>query len=422
MIKKVLIIAATALSLFATSLSAKQAGESEWSKHFKIYGFVRTYLALDTRECVAGTEDFFTYLPKDNAFVGDLDHNDITTFRFASLTSRVGLDVFGYEVNGWQMGAKIEADFYAGVSGSTGTAQLRLRQAFATIAHKGLQFKFGQAWHPMAADMPDVISLNAGAPFGPFNRSPEIAVDYSFKSGLSLSLAALWQMQYTSTGPTGASANYIKYGRTPEFYFGLSYKNKKGFLARAGVDLLSVKPRNFSEDGTKRVDDRLTTVSPFAYIQYVKGAFSVKAKTVYGQAGEHLNLNGGYAVSQVNPDGSWDYTPTRNSSTWVSLKYGKKLYGVLFGGYVKNLGTKDDILDTAHLYFSKNSFSNMRQMYRITPTIGYKVGKYFDFALEYEVTSVQYGKWAEGDHKALASGNLHWVTNHRVQAMVKFTF
>ena len=61
----------------------------------------------------------------------------------------------------------------------------------------------------------------------------------------------------------------------------------------------------------------------------------------------------------------------------------------------------------------------------------YNLGK-FTVGLEYEVTSVQYGdfdnKVEEGVpqsynwRKGLATENLHWVTNHRVQAMVKFTF
>ena len=162
-------------------------------------------------------------------------------------------------------------------------------------------------------------------------------------------------------------------------------------------------------------------MSPFVYAQYVDGDFSIKAKTVFAQAGEHLNLNGGYGVTSFNRDGSWSYTPTRNSSSWVSVMYGKKLQGIFFAGYVKNFGTAEDIVDTGHLYFSKNSFSNMNQMYRITPTVAYNFGK-LSLGLEYELTGVQYGEWGVGDKSALATRNLHWVTNHRVQFITKFSF
>ena len=358
------------------------------------------------------------------------------------------VDVNGYRIANTDIGAKIEADFYCGLTGSTGTAQFRLRQAYVTLGWQQEKtresLKIGQAWHPMAADMPDVFSLNTGAPFGPFSRTPVAQFDASFGKHFGLTAAAIWEMQYCSAGPEGASANYMKYGCTPEFYFGVNV-NAGGFLGRLGLDVHSIKPRitgttvrtvdGIPQDVHVKVSDRITTISPFFYAQYKtkfgKVPFSVKAKTVYAQAGEHVNLNGGYAVSSVNEDGSWNYTPTRNSSTWVSLSVGSRFQGVLFGGYVKNFGTKDDILSTEALYFSKNSFKNMNQMWRLTPAFMYNLGK-FTVGLEYEVTSVQYGDFddtlvggfpqSDDCRKGLATENLHWVTNHRVQAMVKFTF
>ena len=171
-------ILAAALVLCSTSLSAQ---------NYKWYGFIRNYYTLDTRECVSGTEDFFMYLPKDQAINANGDDlNATTSFRFAALTSRLGLDVTGYEINGWNVGAKIETDFYSGVSGVTGTATLRLRQAFLTMAKNNLTLKMGQAWHPMAADMPDVISLNTGAPFGPFSRTPLVQADVKLSDAFTL--------------------------------------------------------------------------------------------------------------------------------------------------------------------------------------------------------------------------------------------
>lgn len=398
----------------------------------KPYGFVRNYFAFDTRESVAGTEDFFFYVPKDVNITSDgTDLNEQPTFRFAALTTRLGVDLVGFEYEGFKIGGKIETDFYSGVSGVTGTAQLRLRQAFATIGKNYWQVTAGQTWHPMAADMPDVFSLNTGAPFGPFSRTPQVKLDWKVADGISFTGAAIWQMQYTSAGPAGASANYIKYGCIPELYFGVSYSDK-GFTGRIGVDMLSIKPR--WNDGTKKVSDRITTVSPFVYAQYKKNLFSVKVKSIFPQAGEHFNLNGGYGVSGVNADGSYEYTPTRNSSTWVSLAYGKKTQWILFGGYVRNFGTIEDlyggdgdIAPAASLFFSKNSFSNMNRMWRLTPTIIRNIGK-FAIGIEYEVTSVQYGDYKNVNgvkylgKNGLAEDNLHWVTNNRVQALMKFTF
>ena len=402
--------------ILAAALLAASLNAGAQDTQFKWYGFIRNYAVADTRESIYGTEDFFYYVPKDIKMVNGTDLNAQKTFAFAAITSRIGLDVTGYEVSGWNVGAKLEADFYAGVSGVTGTALLRLRQAYVTLSKGGFSAKIGQAWHPMAADMPHVFSLNTGAPFGPFSRTPEVVLEGKLSDSVTLTGALLWQMQYTSFGPEGASANYMKYSGIPELYLGLSYK-ANGFTGRVGVDMLSIRPRH--NDGTRKVSDRITTVSPFIYLEYTKNLFSIKAKSIYAQAGEHMNLNGGYGVSAVNADGSWSYSPTRNSSTWVSLSYGKKLQGVLFGGYVRNFGTKDALV--GDLYFSKNSFSNMRQMYRIAPELIYNLGK-VAFGLEYEMTSVQYGDFGAADVYGLANQNIHCVTNHRFQLMVKYTF
>ena len=408
-----------AAALLAVTLAGPVSAQEAAVSHFKPYGFIRNYAVMDTRESVYGTEDFFYYVPKDTKVVGGDDLNQQLTFSFAAITSRLGLDVTGYEYEGWKFGAKFEGDFYAGVTGVTGTALFRLRQAYLTASKGGFSLKAGQAWHPMAADMPHVFSLNTGAPFGPFCRTPEVVVDGKLSDAVTLTAAAIWQMQYTSAGPNGASADYIKYSGIPELYLGLSFK-KGGFTARVGVDMLSIRPRHLNAAGNAKVKDRITTFSPFAYAEYTKGMFSVKAKTIFAQAGEHMNLNGGYGVSAILSDGSWQYSPTRNSSSWISLSYGKKLQGVLFGGYVFNCGTWKPLV--GDLYFSKNSFSNMRQMFRVSPEVIYNLGK-VAFGLEYELTGVQYGSFSTMDVKrGLATGDLHWVLNNRIQLMVKYTF
>ena len=443
-----------------TCMNAVQAQETKNEKvkehinsHFKPYGFIRNYFSVDTRENVAGTGDLFNYLPKDNqwnqteaeAAASGIQREDLnaqTTMRFLSLTTRLGLDIKDYRWGKTSFGGKIEADFYAGLTGSTGTAQMRLRQAYMTLTWDSLRMsgdalarinlQLGQAWHPLAADMPDVISLNTGAPFNPFSRTPQIKMDAQLGKKFTLTASALWQMQYTSTGPEGASANYIKYAYTPECYLGLSYLPNNNVLLRAGVDVLSIAPRhtgtvlnNQGQEVKVKVSDRITTFSPFLYLQYKHKDFSLKAKTVFAEAGEHMNLNGGYGISRINEDGSWEYTPTRNSSSWLSLTYGKQVKGILFAGYVRNFGTKDALAtnaagDIQGFYFSKNSFTSLNRLWRLSPTVLFTWGK-FQLGAEYEITSAQYGKDLKASN-GLAEADLHWVTNHKVQIMTKLNF
>ena len=236
-----LILSAVLLALGAFTASAAEKAEPK--NNFKLYGFIRNYFIYDSRESVSGTGDLFYYLPKDVNMKDGIDLNDESSFRFVALTSRLGVDVSGYSINNVHFGAKIEGDFYAGLANSSnsnatayfpsnnkisGTATARLRQAYATITWKDLPMndeqkasvalKIGQAWHPMAADMPHLFSLEVGAPFGPFSRTPLAQMDANLGKNWVVSAAAIWQMQYQSAGPIGGSALYMKYGKTPEMY------------------------------------------------------------------------------------------------------------------------------------------------------------------------------------------------------------
>ena len=429
--------------------------------HFKLYGFIRNYFAFDSRESVSGTADLFYYLPKDVNMKDGIDINATPSFRFLALTSRLGVDVSGYHIGNVHFGAKIEGDFYSGLTNSSnsnatvyfpgntkisGTAAARLRQAYATITWKDLPLnkdekasvglKIGQAWHPMGADMPHLFSLEAGAPFGPFSRTPQVTMDASLGKNWIVSAAAIWQMQYQSAGPVGSSAIYMKYGCTPEMYAAVAYKSR-GFLVRVGADMVSIKPRVLgsvaaptTEDPsavrTVKVSDRKTSLLYYAYAQYSYKSFAIKAKTTYGEGGEHMNLMSGYAKVGENEDGSWNYASMRNSSSWLSMSIGKKWQGVLFLGYVKNLGLAkpaDTPLSKNDVYFCSNGFSNINQMYRINPQLIYNIGK-LNVGIEYQWTSVQYGAYDNGmlNARALADKDLHWVGNHRVNMMVKYNF
>ena len=456
----------------ANKEAKKAEVKSHLKQHFKPYGFIRNYFTYDSRECIAGTGDLYFYMPKDENWnmPAELDGpgtktpredlNAESSFRFLSLTTRVGLNIVDYKWRNTEFSGKIEADFYAGIGkidkqthAVSGTAQFRLRQAYVTLGWDSLRMNdkdfarvdltLGQTWHPMAADLCDVIALNSGAPFGPFNRSPQVRMDARLGKLFTLTAAGLWQMQYNSIGPEGQSAEYMLYSKTPEAYLGLSFHDK-GWIVRAGADVLSIRPRHqgtvsetfggLIETFKVKVNDRITTASPFLYLQYKKGEFSFKAKTIFAEAGEHMNMNGGYGVKKVNADGSYTYTPTRTSTSWISLVYGgkvgaqedkapQKLQGILFAGYVENFGTKEEMAldskgDFVGYYYPR--VKNMNRMLRVTPTLLYTVGK-FQLGVEYDITSVLYSD-GKLDKHGLSHNGLHWITNHRVQVMTKYNF
>lgn len=433
--KKILTILTTAICLVPASVFAQNA--DNLTAHLQPYGFFRTYAAFDTRESKAGSEDLFYYMPYDktnNAEGKDVYSNP--AFRFYAITSRLGLNVKGYQFGSMSVSGKIETDFYL-MNGST--ASLRLRQAYMNLfwedvncSGNSINLKIGQAWHPMAADLPYAINLESGTPFNAFARSPQIMMDANVEN-LVFTAGILYPMQYRPTGPQGASEDYIKYSLVPETYVGVSYVSKK-FLARVGTDFISLVPRyKLTEDtqnhykGTK-ADDRINMFNPFVYLQYADGLFKINAKSIFANGGDHLRMMSGYALYDTSDELDYKYTPLRNSSSFVSASYGKKWQAMCMVGYIKALGTQHELLvnkdgysSASNIYYAANGFKNMNQMFRVTPTLAYNIGK-LTFALEYDYTKVEYGDLNKLNDHGLANKNKHWVENHRVLGMAKLTF
>jgi len=415
--KLVLVIASAALML--TSAFAQEKSPAK----FKLYGFFRNYMIFDTRDNYAGTLDLYDFAPKDESYnIEGKDINANSSFRLLALTTRLGVDMSGYQFGSTKFSGKVEADFYS-MNGST--AVLRLRQAFLKTSwdqigsgDNSASVTLGQAWHPMASDMPFVVSLETGAPFGPFSRTPLLQGDYNIGKDVTLTAALIYGMQYLPTGPNGKSADYMKYGKLPEIYTGVTIKGGS-FTGKVGVDIFSIKPRWKDAIGSK-VSDRMTNISPFVFMQYSgKDGFQVRAKAIYASAGEHMNMLTGYGVSSINSDGSREYTPMRSFATWASAQYGKKWQVMGMLGYVKLFGTSRDLVSTDMYYFNGSGDKNVNQLIRVCPTLQYNAGK-FQLALEYNMTAAQYGK--NLGLNGLAEDNLHWVSNHRIITMVKFNF
>ncbi len=392
---------------------------------FKIYGFFRNFTAFDTRESHTAAEELFYIAPKDEHIVDGEDLNATPSFRSIAITSRLGLDLYDFQYGKTKITGRIEVDFNC-KSGST--AIFRLRQVYMDFAWEHLEknsvsLRLGQAWHPMAVDMPFAIGLESGANFAAYTRTPQLMGNYRMGNGLTFTVGVLGQMQYRSTGPYGSSTDYARHSLVPEVYAGVTFKSKNGFMVKTGVDVLTIKPR--WTDGTRKVDDMLTTVSPYAYVQYSDKLFKICAKSLFASAGEHLTMRSGYGVCGIDDDGSWEYTPMRSSASFLSVSYGSKWQAIGSFAYLKYFGTEKAILgDTEEQrdanYFCNNAeYKNMSQMWRISPAVQYTIGR-MEIALEYNLIGAEYGDAL--DSHMMITENRRWVLNHRIVSMVKFSF
>lgn len=421
--KKLLVIIATSLSMGLLH------AQDEKPFNFKPYGFVRNYFYYDTRQTINSNNGLYNQIPKDediDKISGD-DLNDIPSSSFFAFTTRLGLDIRGPQVLGAASSAKIETDF-AGFSSST--TMLRIRQAYMNLGWNHHNLLLGQTWHPMSNDLPDVLGLASGSPFQPFSRTPQVRYTYQYQ-GFRTIAAALWQFQYLSVGPDGTSINYSKNAILPEMFLAVEYTTSFGLKVGAGVDYSRLKPRVTTEATTtkvtdegqdtvikykKKVDEYVDGISPVFYFKYNRGKFKVQGKSVYGQNTSHLNMMSGYGVSKINDNGSYEYTPLQNSTSYIDFSYGSTYKVNLFLGYSKNLGTTKDVVKENLLYV--RGAKNIDQMYRVSPAVSYNL-KHFNFGIEYEWTAVDYGKVIG---KKCKVSDTHTVDDHRICGMIKYNF
>ncbi len=429
---------ALSMSLFSLPSDA-QSRLVKLTDHLEPYGFFCTSAAFDAREVKTDSEDLFYYLPYDSEI--NKDGYDIwynPSLKVSALTTRLGFNLTGFQYGALNVTGRLETDFHIV---DNGAASLHLREAYLNFGWGGLgrivntvDVKAGHAWHPMSLDMPCTIGYEAGSPFNPYARSPQLMASVSFLKRFTFTAGALYPMEFMPTGPQGSSADYVKYGIIPELYAGLSF-SAGHFTAKAGVDFLSLKPRwRTLADGYyyykgAAVEDRLSMISPMCYAEYSKGLFKVNAKAVLASGGDHLRLLGGYALYDRTDPLNYKYTPLRSLTTFVSASYGDRWQFMFMAGGMVALGTSHDLLTDYltgvvipdYIYYSEAGFKNVRDVVRVVPAVAYNLDK-LTFALEYNGTCAWYGDVNSLSSRGVAVNNVHNVINHRVLGVVKYSF
>ncbi len=425
------------LSLMAALVAVSGMAQIKLGKDvsLKIYGHVRTDIYYNSRDNVQSVDGLFYSYPKDEV----LDHNgnDINggdNSNMYTVYSRMGFDFAGPMIGKAKTSAKIEFDFRG--NGNDNLSALRLRHAYFNFDWGKNKLLVGQTSHPFFGEVsPQILNLNTGSPFQPFGRAPQIR--YRHNSGaLQLQAAAVWQSQFKSHGPTaddgtgkGNARNQYphKNSNIPELALGIDYK-ANGWIVGVGIDMLSIVPRtkatvpdvvSSSQNATTtyKVDERLTTVSYEAHVKYQKDKLFLAAKSTLGSNFTHTSMLGGYAVKSQNATtGEREYTPFRNSSNWINIVYGKKWKPGIFFGYIKNLGTADDMEmgDNKAIY---GTGTNIDQLLSGTFELTYNV-PHWKIGAEYNYTSAWYGK-TQKDGKVK---DTHAVGNNRLVLSATYSF
>jgi len=383
----------------------------------KVYGFVSNDFFYNSRQNVEMVDGVIQLFPRpiDQTATG-IDKNAVAQAEMISVDTRIGVDLTGAPILGAKSSGKIEADF-AGFG--TSYYVFRIRQAFMKLNWEKTELLVGQTWHPLFGSIvPTTFSANAGGPFQPFNRSPQVRVKQTLSKTLSLTAAALYEMQYASQGPAGTSNTYMKNAIAPDLFVGLENKTKHWTLG-VGADLKTIKPEPLN-------DATISSLSASAYAQYVNGKLQLKGKTTYGENLSDQLMLGGYGVSKYASDSATvlSYTNLKSMNTWVNLVYGTKLQVGLLLGAANNLGSNDNFdlrkgkKMTAYGYsFYDASQQVLDRLYRIAPQVSYNLSN-FKLGLELDYTTASYGAMQrDGSAK-----NTYNVSNNRVLATVMYIF
>ena len=396
------------LLIFSSSILAQDS-----TTKLKIYGFIRNDFFYNSRKNEESTDGAFNFFPKPADISAGIDKNAVPQAELLSINTRIGLDITGADLFGAKSSAKIESDF-AG-TGATFFI-LRIRQAFMKLNWEKSELLIGQAWHPMFGNVfPTVQSLNVGAPFQPFNRSPQIRFSYNLNNSISITGAALYEMQFVSQGPIGSSSSYMKNAMIPDLFLGSEYKTAH-WTSGIGVDTKTLKPDA----------NQITSLSAVAYSQYTDKLLQLKAKVIYGQNLTDLGLIGGYGVSKYATDSATvlSYSNLNTLSSWFNAVYGNKVQVGVLVGYSKNLGSdatlayrKGKKITAYGCGFYDSNQQLVDQLIRISPQISYNLPN-LKFGLELDYTTAIYGT-IQTTGKINSAYN---VDNKRIVATMSYTF
>ena len=378
------------LILFHLSIFQSKGNDSTTFK-LNWGGFIKNDFFVDTRknlEAVDGQFLFYPLAPNYDSNGNDL--NDKYSANIISLAARLGLSASGVRFLNANASGHVEFDF----TNFTTIAGVRFRHAYSKLDWKNSSLLFGLYWHPLfTIDVfPTVMSLNTGAPFQVFNRSPQIR--YSQKiADFRLIASAVYQADYKSIGPSGASSEYLKNAILPNLNLILQYEGSNWLMGVTG-DYKIIQPRLFikpltgpNTDDIYKTDEKIESYAANLFLRYRDGNLTVKTKAMIGQnLYEHL-LPGGYALSSLDSlTGKATYTPYNHLFLWANILYGKRIQAGIFTGYFKNLGTSDHVLGTVYA-----RGENIEYAYRISPHISYNEPK-ISVSLEVETNVAAYGE------------------------------
>lgn len=394
--KKVLLFSA---ALFMT-------GASLFAQNFKVdfHGYVGVDAAVNTRGSVeARNRHIYLYpLPEVLNEAGE-DANDYRQFDLNASHSRFGLHISGPELKGFQTSGVIEGDF---LGNGNGDNNFRLRHAFVKFAKKTWSLTVGQTWHPLflTENYPATVNCNAGAPFHPLNRTPQIRLTFKASESTQLLFFLLEQNNFRSSG---FGFNSTERALLPEMDAQLKWHNGGAWAAvTAGFKTLAVP-------NTGTSPEKVSSYHMNASFKYQFPKFTFKMEGVYGSNLSELVMLGGVGQSVADED----YVALETGSIWTDIHSNKSdgLQPGLFAGYTANMGAREEVMVSEEL---SRSGGEVASVFAFAPRLKYIMGKAW-IGAEWMLTRAEWGN--EFDDYGVPEDTEDFV-NYRLLLSLRYNF
>ncbi len=244
---------------------------------------------------------------------------------------------------------------------------------------------------------------------------------------------SLSQRDYTSRGPdlknnsaTIVSSEFLRNSAIPDMHLQLLYNSLdetsgNSIILGAGAAYKTIVPRLFDDNaGIHVVDEKVAGFTAIAFSKLVISPLTFKLQTRYGENTADVLSPSGFAVNQIIDDaGTYiqSYTPLKNMTVWGEVHTnGKILQLGVFGGYMKNLGTKVPMSDTSYPVYGLAT--NIASLFRISPRIIFISNK-TKIGCEIEYTSTAFGSNFDENYLPASTTN---VANTRLLLSAIYSF
>ena len=369
------------------ALAVAQMGLAQEETSATLYGYAKGEFAFDSRQVIAAREGNYIDLASPN-----VTGNNVANFNGWGVESRLGVKVAGPEFFGMKSEALIEAHFFGSSDALINT--LALRHAYVKLSSDKVEWLVGQYWHPMFVTnvSPGTYNFNAGSPFQPFNRSPQIR--FSTKGNARFTLAAITERDFASVVYGGGNA--AKSG-LPAFHAQLQFGSDEKFVGGFGANVKFTR-----NTGADHKTAHGKTLAAFNFLAYAKAQFTENfAWKIYGNFGQNpseLLQLGSVAYSELDL-----LKDNLKNSTTLSLwtefagKFSDSFEWGVFGGYSQDFGFNENNFLATYKTNSKYAGTATAGLipgstWRVSPRMGWKSGN-TKLGLEFDYTSTTYGNF-----------------------------